>query len=79
MTVALLIRDRLNDVLEDGTYEALVVGVEGSVLSLTIVSGPHKGAVVEVRDARLHDDALELLAMPCVLVVHDGEPKVVFD
>jgi hypothetical protein len=66
-------------VLEDGTYEALVVDVDGSVLSLTIVSGAHKGSVVEVRDARLHDDAIELLGMPCVLVVHDGEPKVVFD
>ena len=65
--------------LEDGTYEALVVDVDGAVLALTIVSGPHKGAVVDVRDARLHEDAVELLAMPCVLVVAGGEPKVVFD
>jgi hypothetical protein len=79
MTVALLIRDRLNGVLEDGTYEALVIAVDGGVLSLTIVSGSHKGAVVDVRDARLHEDAVELLAMPCVLVVRGGEPKVVFD
>lgn len=65
--------------LEDGSYEALVVDVEGGVLSLTILNGPHKGAVVEVRDAHLHDDGLDLLAMPCVLVVRDGEPKVIFD
>jgi len=66
-------------VLEDGSYEALVVDVEGGVLSLTILNGSHKGAVVEVRDAHLHDDGLDLLAMPCVLVVRDGEPKVIFD
>ena len=36
--------------LEDGSYEALVVDVEGGVLSLTILTGAHKGAVVEVRD-----------------------------
>ena len=65
--------------LEDGSYEALVVDVDGGVLSLTILTGVHKGAVVEVRHANLHDDGLEMLAMPCVLVVHDGEPKVVFD
>jgi len=66
-------------VLEDGSYEALVVDVEGGVLSLTILTGAHKGAVVEVRDAHLHDDGLDLLAMPCVIVVRDGEPKVIFD
>ena len=65
--------------LEDGSYEALVVDVEGGVLSLTILAGVHKGAVVEVRHAHLHDDGLDMLAMPCVLVVTDGEPKVVFD
>lgn len=65
--------------LDDGTYEALVVDVADGVLSLTIVSGAHKGEVVDVRDARLADDGIEMLAMPCVLVVRAGEPKVVFD
>jgi hypothetical protein len=66
-------------VLEDGSYEALVVDVEDGVLSLTILTGANKGAVVDVRDARMHDDGLDLLAMPCVLVVRDGQPMVVFD
>ena len=79
MTVVALIRDRLTAVLEDGSYEALVVDVEGGVLSLTILTGASKGAVVEVRAASLHDDGLDLLAMPCVLVVRGGEPRVVFD
>ncbi len=65
--------------LEDGSYEALVVDVAAGVLSLTILAGAHKGAVVEVRTPSLHDDGLDLLAMPCVLVVQDGEPRVVFD
>lgn len=65
--------------LEDGSYEALVVDVDDRVLSLTILAGTHKGAVVEVRDASIHDDGLDLLAMPCVLVVRDGQPTVVFD
>ena len=65
--------------LEDGSYEALVVDVEDGVLSLTILTGANKGAVVDVRDARMHDDGLDLLAMPCVLVVRDGQPMVVFD
>jgi hypothetical protein len=79
MTIHALIRDRLNDVLEDGSYEALVVDVDGGVLSITIVAGTHKGAVVDVRVASLSGDAFELLAMPCVLVVQRGEPRVVFD
>ena len=65
--------------LEDGSYEALVVDVAAGVLSLTILAGACKGAVVEVRATSLHDDGLDLLAMPCVLVVQDGEPRVVFD
>lgn len=65
--------------LEDGSYEGLVVDVDGAVLSITIVAGPHKGEVVDVRSASLHDDAVELLGMPCVLTVADSEPSVVFD
>jgi hypothetical protein len=79
MTVDALIRDRLTAVLEDGSYEALVVDVEAGVLALTIVAGMHKGAVVEVRAISLHDDGLDMLAMPCVLVVQEGQPRVVFD
>ena len=72
-------------VLGDGTYEAIVVDAEGDsdpevmVLSIAIISGPAKGQLVEVRAVKLQYDVLDLLAMPCVLAVADGEPKVVFD
>lgn len=74
-----------NGTLADGTYEAIVVDAEGDsdpevmVLSITIISGPSKGEVVEVRAVKLQYDVHDLLAMPCVLVVADGAPKVVFD
>ena len=64
--------------LEDGSYEGLVVDVDGNSLSITIVTGAHKGDVVDVRSAST-GDAIELLGMPCVLTVQGGEPSVVFD
>lgn len=73
-------------VLRDGTYDALVVDAEPDgaragvvVLSLTITAGEAKGEVVEVRATHLEHDPLELLALPCILVVRDGAPTVVFD
>ena len=72
-------------VLADGTYEAIVVDAEGDsdpevmVLSIAIIAGPAKGQLVDVRAVKLQYDVLDLLAMPCVLVVADSEPKVVFD
>lgn len=73
--------------LADGTYDALVVDADADgdgdgdavVLSLTITAGPSKGEVVEVRAAHLDHEPLDLLAMPCILVVAAGEPTVVFD
>ena len=68
--------------LPDGSYEGLVVDVTddgGIVLSIVVTDGEHKGGVVEVRSASLHDDAIDLLGMPCVLTVADREPNVVFD
>ena len=68
--------------LADGSYEGLVVDVTddgGVVLSIVVTDGEHKGDVVEVRSASVHDDALDLLGMPCVLTVQQGEPNVVFD
>lgn len=72
-------------VLADGSYEAIVVDAEGDsdpevmVLSIAVISGPAKGQLVEVRAVKLQYDVLDLLAMPCVLTVADGEPRVVFD
>lgn len=70
--------------LADGTYEAIVVdaddtSLDGSaVLSLAITAGEAKGEVVDVVSNRQHDP-LDLLAMPCILVVAGGQPSVVFD
>lgn len=72
-------------VLPDGSYEAIVVDADGDgepdvmVLSITVIAGEHKGQVVDVQAVQLQYDAIDLLAMPCVLVVQAGEPKVIFD
>lgn len=71
--------------LADGTYDALVVDADGDgepdtmLLCLAITSGDAKGEVVEVRAVHLQYEPLDLLAMPCILVVSDGQPKVIFD
>jgi hypothetical protein len=71
-------------VLDDGSYEGLVVDVGAGndgvvVLSIVVTDGAHKGDVVDVRSASLHDDGLDMLGMPCVLTVAGGEPSVIFD
>ena len=68
--------------LADGSYEGMVIDVaddDGVVLSIVVTDGEQKGNVVEVRAASMHDDAIDLLGMPCVLTVADGEPSVIFD
>ena len=69
--------------LEDGTYDGIVVDAEedGDAvrLDVTILGGPHKGEVVAVRAVGLADDPLDLLAAPCTLTVADGEPRVALD
>lgn len=76
----------MNDaLLGDGTYDALVVDADGDgepdavLLCLTIISGDRKGEIVEVVAAHLDHDPLDLLAMPCILVVQEGRPSVIFD
>jgi hypothetical protein len=69
-------------VLPDGSYEGVVVDVSAGddvVLSIVVVAGEHKGDVAEVRATGMHDDALDMLGMPCVLTVAGGRPSVVFD
>ncbi len=66
--------------LDDGTYEAIVVDAEdgsapGSVaLELAIAAGEHRGEVVAVTASGLHRDPIELLAVPGTLVVDQGQP-----
>ncbi|HEY8545748.1 MAG TPA: hypothetical protein VIL36_11895 [Acidimicrobiales bacterium] len=72
------------EVLEDGTYDALVVDateVDGGAarVDLTIVAGPHKGEVVTVRGDGLGDRALELLGVPATITVTEGTPHVRFE
>ncbi|HEX2577687.1 MAG TPA: hypothetical protein VHK88_15145 [Aquihabitans sp.] len=68
--------------LEDGTYDAIVVDADDGadagtvVLHLAVASGAHKGEVVTVTAAGLGRDALDLLAVPATIVVVDGAPAV---
>jgi hypothetical protein len=68
-------------VLDDGTYDALVVDAthrEGGGISidLTLVAGPAKGEVVTVLAQGLAADPLDLLGVPATLTVADGAPSV---
>ena len=74
--------DQYRAVLEDGTYDALVVDASadpaapGDVieLDLTILSGAHKGEVVSLRAAGLQRGELDLLGLPGTIVVENGVP-----
>jgi hypothetical protein len=71
-------------VLEDGTYDALVVDAapdpDGSCrVDLTLLDGAHKGEVVSFRTRGLGDEALDLLGVPATLVVEGGSPTVTFE
>jgi hypothetical protein len=71
-------------VLEDGSYDALVVDateVDGGAarVELTIVAGTHKGEVVTIRGAGLGARALDLLGVPATITVRDGTPEVRFE
>lgn len=73
--------------LEDGTYEALVVDAstieddpDGAVhVELAISSGPHKGEVVPLRGRFPGHSELDLLAAPATLTVTGGRPSVRLD
>lgn len=69
--------------LPDGRYDAIVVDAHeragGAVaLELTVLAGPHKGHVVEVRtDAAV--DPIDALGTPATLTVEGGAPSVVLE
>ena len=74
--------------LEDGTYDALVIdaetvdgaGSEGIVrLDLTVIAGPHKGEVVALRGHFANTDPVDLLGIPATIVVRDGQPSVTLE
>jgi hypothetical protein len=70
-------------VLPDGSYDVFIVDavpVDADVmLSLTVLSGPSKGEVIDVRAAGLGRDELDLLGLPGTLVVENGAPRVTVD
>jgi hypothetical protein len=75
-------------VLPDGSYDVFIVdatavadaaGADVVQLSLTVLSGPSKGEVVDVRAAGLGRDELDLLGMPGTLVVENGAPRITVD
>ena len=74
--------------LPDGSYDVFIVdaapapdapGADVMLLSLTVLSGPSKGEVIEVRAAGLGRDELDLLGLPGTLVVENGAPRVTVD
>lgn len=68
--------------LEDGTYDAIVVdatdGKRGDevMVELAVAAGEHKGEVVTVAATGLGRDPLDLLAVPATIWVRDGVPTV---
>jgi hypothetical protein len=74
----------VHEPLDDGTYEVIVLDVDDSAaeahnVSVTILTGPHKGAVISLRATGFDGDPLELLAAPGVLTVTDGTPHLRLD
>lgn len=66
---------------EDGTYDAFVVWAEtrddGTVaLDLTITTGARKGEVLSVRASSMPRDPVDLVGLPCTLVVENSQPRV---
>lgn len=71
--------------LEDGTYDAIVVdATDGEdpatvVFELAVAAGPHRGEVVSVTATGLGADPLDLLAVPATIVVANGSPTVTLE
>jgi hypothetical protein len=72
--------------LEDGTYDVLVVDAEamdhpvGSLrVEVTVLAGPHKGEVLAITAHGLSRDPLDLLAVPGTVTVVDGAPHLALE
>lgn len=68
--------------LADGTYDAFIVDAEtrddGVALSLTITSGEHRGDVIDIVTSTFATrDVIDLLGLPCTLVVRGDEVRIV--
>jgi hypothetical protein len=67
--------------LPDGTYDAIVVDADDvgdgvMALELTVLAGPEKGRVLELRGPAGDHDAVALLGIPATVMVVDGIPQV---
>jgi hypothetical protein len=77
--------DNPDNALDDGSYDTFVVWADehadGDIsLELTVTAGEHKGDVVSVRASGMWGrDALDLVGLPCTLVVDRGRPHVELD
>ena len=71
--------------LEDGTYEAIVIdadhgaAAESVALELAIAAGEHKGELVTITALGLRRDPLDLLAVPATIVVVAGVPSLTLE
>jgi hypothetical protein len=71
-------------VLEDGTYDAIVVDTEvrddgAVVVSLAIAAGSHRGEMVDLRAEQMRGDPVDLLGVPATITVEGGVPRVRFE
>jgi hypothetical protein len=68
--------------LADGRYDAIIVDAQmrddGFALELTITSGTHRGDVINIVTSTFATrDPLELLGLPCTLVIHGDDIRIV--
>jgi hypothetical protein len=68
-------------VLPDGIYDAFVVWAETVAedalsIELTVTAGTHKGEMVSVRMRDSQRHPLDLVGLPCRLIVEGGQPRL---
>ena len=67
--------------LPDGRYDAFILSAESRddliAISCAITSGPHRGDVVDLVSPRFTTrDPLDLVGLPCTLVVRGDEIRI---
>jgi hypothetical protein len=74
--------------ITDGSYPAFIIdaedgraddGTELLHLSVTILTGEHKGEVVELSAVGLGLTIIDVIGMPATLTVVDGAPSLTID
>ena len=73
--------DERDAALEDGRYDAFILSADtrddGVAISCTITAGSHRGDVVDlVSTSFATRDPLDLLGLPCTLVVAGDEFRI---